>query len=58
MLVLGDRLSRRLNKGKAGINVSAVGSDAMMDFDDEQHVAYSSEKQSSEKQSSETVSLS
>ena len=48
MLVLGDRISQRWNKGKAVVKVSAVDSDAMMDFDDEQHVAYSSEKQRSE----------
>ena len=48
MLVLGDRLSQRLHKGKAVVNVSAVDGDVMIDFDDEQHVAYSSEKQDSE----------
>ncbi|WP_232011668.1 hypothetical protein [Moritella yayanosii] len=34
MLVLGDRLSQRWNKGNAVVNVRVVDSDAMIDFYD------------------------
>ena len=48
MLVLGDRLSQRFNKNKPVMVVTSATSMASSEFDDEQHVVYSSEKRSAE----------
>ncbi|MFT7684403.1 MAG: multidrug efflux pump, partial [Moritella dasanensis] len=53
MLVLGDRLSRRLNKNKAVVKVTSTSGEAIdgnnaVDFDDGQAISYSSEKRTSE----------
>ena len=48
MLVLGDRLGRRLHKEPRVAQVRSVADGSGIKFDEEQHVAYSSEKKGSE----------